>query len=52
MLANRITDVYENGVEEFIEFAKQNDRGAVNGKHRCPCVNCLNGIFQKVDDIR
>jgi len=34
--------VYENGVEEFLEYAKQNGV-AINRRYYCPCVNCLNG---------
>jgi len=40
--ASRISDVYEKGVEEFLQFAKRNGAG-VNNKYYCPCVNCLNG---------
>jgi len=39
---SRINDVYEKGVEEFLEFAKRNGTG-INEKYYCPCVNCLNG---------
>jgi len=39
--ASRITDVYENGVEEFLQFAQRNAT-LVNEKYYCPCVNCLN----------
>jgi len=40
--ASRISDVYEKGVEEFLQFAKQNGTG-VNNKYYCSCLNCLNG---------
>jgi len=40
--ASRITDVYENGVEEFLEVAQRNAT-PVNGKYYFSCVNCLNG---------
>jgi len=39
---SRISDVYEKGVEEFLQFAKRNG-ARVNNKYYCPCVNCLNG---------
>ena len=39
---SRISDVYENGVEEFLKFAQQNVE-VVNGRYFCPCVNCVNG---------
>jgi len=38
---SRISDVYEKGVEEFLQFAKQNGVW-INGRYYCPCVNCLN----------
>jgi len=34
---SRISDEYENGVEEFIQFAKRNEVG-VNNKYYCSCV--------------
>ncbi|XP_027922699.1 uncharacterized protein LOC114180586 [Vigna unguiculata] len=37
----RTTNEYENGVEEFLEFANMNVLDN-NGKFYCPCVNCLN----------
>jgi len=36
-----ISDVYEKGVEDFLEFAKRNGTG-INGRYFCPCVNCVN----------
>ncbi|XP_047150699.1 uncharacterized protein LOC124822706 [Vigna umbellata] len=35
------TNEYENGVEQFIEFAKMNVPDN-NERFYCPCVNCLN----------
>ena len=52
MIARRISKEYEDGVEAFLCFAQQHGCSRLDGKYRCPCVNCLNGIFQKVDDIR
>ena len=48
--ASRISDVYEKGVEEFLQFAKRNVAG-VNNKYYCPCVNCLNGRRQDIELI-
>jgi len=42
MNAIRISDVYDNGVEEFLKFSKR------HGKYFCPCVNCLNRRRQEV----
>ena len=41
MTALRTSEEYENGVEEFIEFARRNV-ATKNGMYLCPCVNCLN----------
>ena len=46
MNAIRISDVYDNGVEEFLKFSKR------HGKYFCPCVNCVNGRQQEVKLIR
>ena len=51
MSALRTTAEYENGVEEFIAFAKRYARSKER-KYSCPCVNCLNGRLHSVDDIR
>ncbi|XP_068472457.1 uncharacterized protein [Phaseolus vulgaris] len=37
----RTTNEYENGVQQFLEFAKVNVPDN-NGRFYCPCVNCLN----------
>jgi len=39
--ASRISDVYEKGVEDFLEFAKQNG-ATITERYYCPCVNCVN----------
>ena len=51
MKTARITEEYENGVEGFLKFAKDNasDNG---GLYFCPCVKCLNGRRHCLDDIR
>jgi len=49
--ASRISDEYENGVEEFLQFAKRNGIG-VNNKYYCPCVNCVNVIRQDIELIQ
>ena len=49
--ASRISDEYENGIEEFLQFAKRNEIG-VNNKYYCPCVNCVNVIRQNIELIR
>jgi len=42
-----ISDEYEKGVEEFIQFAANNS-GHDGAKIRCLCVNCLNGTILDV----
>jgi len=49
--ASRVSDVYENGVEEFLQFVQQNVVG-INGRYFCPCVNFLNGRRLKIELIR
>ncbi|XP_040864997.1 uncharacterized protein [Glycine max] len=51
MNASRITEEYENGVEEFLLFA-QSKAQPMWGKFFCPCVKCGNGRHQTIDDIR
>ena len=51
MNASRITEEYENGVEEFLQFA-QSKAEPMWGKFFCPCVKCANGRRQTIDDIR
>jgi len=49
----QISDAYEKGVEEFIQFAEHNVVSCNNGvRIRCPCVNCLNGRILSVSKIR
>lgn len=38
---SRINYIYENDVEEFLQFAQQNKRG-VNERYNSHYVNCLN----------
>ena len=42
---------YEEGVEEFLQFASERSRPDKDRKFFCPCINCLNGRRQKLDDI-
>ena len=51
MTRPRISDEYDNGVEDFLQFAKHN-AAPIGGLYLCPCVNCLNGRRQSLDDIR
>jgi len=51
MNAIRISDVYENGVEDFLQFAQRHGT-TLNGKYYCLCVNGLNGRRQELKLIR
>jgi len=50
----RISDEYERGVEEFIQFVQRNanNNGHDGVKFRCSCVNCLNERRLDVYKIR
>jgi len=50
----RISDEYERGVEEFIQFAQRNanNSGHEGAKIRCSCVNCLNAMILDVKIMR
>ena len=49
-----ISDEYERGVEEFIQFTQRNanNSGQDGATIRCKCVNCLNGRILDVKIIR
>ncbi|KAH1233938.1 hypothetical protein GmHk_09G026264 [Glycine max] len=49
--APRISDEYEKGVEDFLEFVQQH-APVLGEKYFCPCVNCVNGRRHSLDDIR
>ena len=49
----RISDAYEKGAEEFLQFAQHNVVSSNNGiTIKCPCLNCLNGRILSVFEIR
>ena len=49
----RITKEYEEGVEEFLQFAQRNAGTSCDGgRFWCPCVNYLNGRRLHVAVIR
>jgi len=41
MKASRLSDEYDNGVTDFLQFAERNLPNN-NGMFLCPCVNCGN----------
>ncbi|KAL6564960.1 hypothetical protein OROMI_016410 [Orobanche minor] len=51
MNASRSSDEYENGIEQFLEFARQN-RPEPDERYFCPCVKCMNGRRHEADVIR
>ncbi|KAL6572367.1 hypothetical protein OROMI_013325 [Orobanche minor] len=51
MNASRNSDEYDNGNEQFLEFARQN-RPEPDERYFCPCVKCMNGRRHEADIIR
>ena len=51
MKASHISDEYENGVEQFLQFTERN-AASLGGNFYCPCVKCVNGRRQSVNEIR
>jgi len=49
--ASRISDVYEKGVEDFLEYAKRNG-STINERYYYLCVNCVNGKILDIELIR
>jgi len=49
--AQYISDDYQKGVEDFLQFAQQNALELVVN-YFCPCVKCINGRLQSLNDIR
>jgi len=52
MNASCISPAYEEDMEQFLEFAFKRSRPEEDVKYFCPCINCLNGRRQLLDDIR
>ena len=52
MNESRLSPAYEEGMEQFLQFALEKSWPDENGKLFCPCINCLNMRWQKIDDIR
>ena len=52
MNETHMSPAYEEGVEEFLQFASKRSRPDEDGNFFCPCINCLNGKHQILDEIR
>ena len=52
MNESRINPEYEEGIEQFLQFASERSRPDEDGKYYCTCINCLNRRQQILDDIR
>jgi len=48
---SRMSPVYEEGMEKFLQFASERSQPDKDGNFFCPCINCLNGRRQLLDDI-
>ena len=51
MKASRVSEEYDNDVEEFLQFTERNAL-SLRGKFFCPCVNYANGRHHSLNDIR
>ena len=49
--APRISDDNQKGVESFLHFAQENG-AELRGNFFCPCVNCVNGRCESLEDIK
>jgi len=52
MNESRMSPLDEECFEQFFQFASKRSRLDEDGKYFCPCINCLNGRQQVLDDIR
>ena len=52
MNASRMSPAYEEGIKEFLQFSSERSRLYEDEKYFCPCINCLNGRRQVLDDIQ
>ena len=52
MNESRMSPTYEEGVEQFLQFALEKSRPDEDENFFCPCINYLNGRRQILDDIR
>ena len=52
MNESRMSPAYEEGVEQFLQFASERSQPNGDGKFFCPCINCLNKRQQILDNIR
>ena len=52
MNESRMSPAYEEGVEQFLQFAFERSQPNEDGNFFCPCINCLKGRQQILDDIR
>ena len=51
IFCNRLSTEYEDGVNNFLEFALQNnEKGSTIMK--CPCKKCQNFIFHELQDVK
>ena len=52
MNESHMSPAYEEGVEEFLQFAFERSLPDEDEILFCPCINCLNGRRQILNDIR
>ena len=47
-----MSPVYEEGVKQFLEFSSERSWPDEEGKYLYTCINCLNGRWHVLDEIR
>jgi len=52
MNKSRMSPTYEEDMEEFLQFASEKSRPDRDKIFFCPCINCLSGRRQILDDIQ
>ena len=52
MNESHMSPAYEEGINEFLQFASERSRPDEDEIFFCPCINCLNGRRQILNGIR
>jgi len=52
MNASHISPAYEEGIEQFLQFAFERSRPDEDVKYFCLCIKCFNGRHQVLSDMR
>jgi len=52
MNASHMSPAYENVVQQFLKFALERSRSVEDERYLYPCIKCLSGRRQVIDNIR